>query len=93
MFIFPSDFCLPHIVYIVFEGYINDTKTGNMGLNVCGAHLSLPAHDIVVVTFHLEKSPPQAPPPQAQVKLLMFTLARLLGHNENWRNSHTILKQ
>ena len=55
---------VPSHSYKDFEGYISDIKTGNMGLNVCGTHLSpsFPpsAHDIVVVTFHLEKSPPQA---------------------------------
>lgn len=68
MFIFPVTlyfiYLSHHTVTTDFEGYISDIKTGNMGLNVCGTHLSpsLPpsAHDIVVVTFHLEKSPPQA---------------------------------
>ena len=31
---------VPSYSYKDFEGYISDIKTGNMGLNVCGAHLS-----------------------------------------------------
>ena len=52
-----------------------------------------PAHDIVVVTFHIEKAAPTHSL-QAQVKLLIPCPARLIGHNKNRRNSHTIvLKQ
>ena len=100
MFIFPSHFILficPIIYsYKDFEGYISDMKTGNMGLNVCGAHLSpsLPPHMILLWSHftlrNLHPRPPWPPPPRAQVKLLITLLPRLPGHNKNLRNSHKL---